>query len=117
MYCPRNYCALLVRIHEITEDVNIIREYYYTSKHYSRIFCGQITNALKSIDYEQSVYYTFNLGDLELIKDGNYPKHQDLIDSINHYKKISMRQIETIRTGVSKLHNDMIATEKLLNLI
>ncbi len=117
LYCPRNYCALLVRIHEITEDTNIIREYYYTSKHYSRIFCGQITNALKSIDYEQSVYYRFNLGDLELIKDGNYPKHQDLIDSINNYKKISMRHIETIRTGVSKLHNDMIATEKLLNLI
>lgn len=117
LYCPRNYCALLVRVYEITEDINIIREYYYTSKHYSKIFCHHYIKELKFSDYEQSVYYSFNLGDLELIKDGNFPKHQSLIDSIDNYKQISMRQIETIRTGVSKLHSDMKKTEELLNLV
>lgn len=117
LYCPRNYCALLVRIYEITEDKNIIREYYYTAKHYSKIFCNQYVNKLEISDYEQNVYYSFNFGDLELIKDGDYQKHQALIDSIKNYNGISMRQIETIQIGVNKLHSDMQRTEELLNLI
>ena len=28
LYCPRNYCALLLRICEVTDDINIIKEYY-----------------------------------------------------------------------------------------
>lgn len=40
LYCPRNYCALLFRIHEITDDINIIREYYFTAKHYAKLFCS-----------------------------------------------------------------------------
>ena len=36
LYCPRNYCAILLRIHEITDDMNIILEYYYTAKHFAK---------------------------------------------------------------------------------
>lgn len=28
LYCPRNYCALLLRIYETSDDINILREYY-----------------------------------------------------------------------------------------
>ena len=38
LYCPRNYCALLLRICEITEDQNVIREYYYTAKHFAKLY-------------------------------------------------------------------------------
>lgn len=38
LYCPRNYCALLLRIYEITEDKNVIREYYYTAKHFAKLY-------------------------------------------------------------------------------
>lgn len=117
LYCPRNYCALLVRIYEITEDITIIREYYYTAKHYSKIFCSNNTRLSEDRDYEQDVYYIFNLGDLELIREGNYQKHQALIDSIKNYNGISIRQIETIRKGVNKLHDDMKRAEELLNLV
>lgn len=117
LYCPRNYCALLVRIYEITEDKNIIREYYYTAKHYSKIFCNQYVNKSEISGYEQNIYYSFNLGDLELIKDGDYQKHQALIDSVENYSGISTRQIETIQIGVNKLHSDMQRTEEILNLI
>lgn len=117
LYCPRNYCALLLRIYEVTDDINIIQEYYYTSKHFSRFFCHQSSKNLSNFDYEQKIYYIFNHGDLELISDGNYQKHQELIDSLEKYNSTSKRQIETIRSGVKKLHNDMMVIENKLNLI
>lgn len=115
LYCPRNYCALLFRIHEITDDINIIREYYFTAKHYAKLFVNSVALASKSGNYEQKLYYFFNKNDLKAIISGDYNSCLTSLDRLND-NDISQRQIKTIKEGAQKLSEDIKKMEELVKL-
>ena len=106
-YCPRNYCALLLRIYEITDDPNVIREYYYTAKHYAKLFLGMDVSAKRSGNYEQRLYYYFNTCDMKAIVAGEYTGYEQICSRLKSEHDISMRQRETIGVGLEKLHCDI----------
>jgi tetratricopeptide (TPR) repeat protein len=112
LYCPRNYCALLLRISEITDDINVIREYYYTAKHYSKLFLNLEMSAIKNGDYEQRIYYFTNSNDLRSIVKGNYINYHEIIERLANDKEISKRQIETIKKGITLLKNSIETIEE-----
>lgn len=115
LYCPRNYCALLFRIYEITDDINIIREYYFTAKHYAKLFVDSITSALKNGDYEQKLYYFFNRNDLKALISGDFNKCLTSLDRLND-NDVSQRQAQTIKEGSQKLCKDIKKMEELVKL-
>ncbi len=114
LYCPRNYCALLFRIYEITDDINIIREYYFTAKHYAKLFVNSMVSALKNGNYEQQLYYFFNKNDLKALISGDYNSCLTSLERLND-NDISQRQVKTIKEGTQKLSEDIKKMEELVN--
>lgn len=103
LYCPRNYCALLLRIYEVTDDINIINEYYYTALHFAKLYL-EITVDVKEIgSYEERVYYTYNKSDLKAIVAGEYNNYDKMVKRIQNDGDISKRQKTTILEGISIL--------------
>ena len=115
LYCPRNYCALLCRIYEITDDENIIKEYYYTAKHYSKIFISRKMSVIRQGTYEERIYYFYNRNDLLSISLGEYQKFCQCIQNIKSDKEISLRQRDTLISGISKLNADLIELSKIIS--
>lgn len=107
LYCPRNYCALLLRVYEITNDSNVLREYYYTAKHYAKLYLNTIVSAPKSGNYEERVYYYYNVCDIKAIIVGEYKNQEKLINRLDADDSISIRQRITIEDGLKKLNQDI----------
>lgn len=107
LYCPRNYCALLLRIHEVTDDINIIVEYYYTAKHYAKLFLNMSMEVQKNGEYDDRVYYYYNVNDLKAIVAGEYENFDKITNRLNNDPDISLRQRDTIAKGIKKLNDDL----------
>lgn len=103
LYCPRNYCALLLRIYEITEDKNVIREYYYTAKHFAKLYLNINVNVKNNGSYDERIYYTYNVIDLKAIIDDKYIDAEKIVNRIQNDKDISKRQKSTIIEGINTL--------------
>jgi len=100
LYCPRNYCALLLRIYEITEDENVIREYYYTAKHFAKLYLDLNVNVKNSGNYDERIYYKF---DLKAIINDEYIDVEKTVSRIQNDKDISKRQKNTLISGINTL--------------
>lgn len=107
LYCPRNYCALLFRIHEITDDYNIICEYYYTAKHYAKLFLDLERKNSHSGNYDERIYYHYNVNDLRSILSDDYLDFEKKCDFLEKDPDITIRQKETILQGIKKLRSDI----------
>jgi len=116
LYCPRNYCAMLIRIHEITEDINIIKEYYYTAKHYAKLYTNMDVSAKLAGDYVDRLYYFYNVNDLKAIISGQYQDYEKIITRLKNDPDISKRQQKTILEGVDKLKEDLDVLTTLVKL-
>ena len=116
LYCPRNYCAMLLRIQEITDDVNIIKEYYYTAKHYAKLFLHLNVTAPGAGEYDDRVFYSYNVNDLRSIVSGEYIDYEKIINRLQNDADISIRQKTTIINGITKLKNDLESLQKMLFL-
>lgn len=103
LYCPRNYCALLLRIYEITEDKNVIREYYYTAKHFAKLYLNINVNVKNNGNYDERIYYTYNVIDLKAIINDKYIDAEKIVNRIQNDKDISKRQKSTIIEGINIL--------------
>ena len=103
LYCPRNYCALLLRIYEITEDENVIREYYYTAKHFAKLYLDLNVNVKNSGNYDERIYYKYNKIDLKAIINDEYIDVEKTVSSIQKDKDISKRQKNTLISGINTL--------------
>ena len=114
LYCPRNYCAMLIRIFEITDDINIIREYYYTAKHYAKLYLAMDVTAKYSGDYDNRLYYHYNVNDLRSIVSGEYQNYEKVCFRLENDQDISKRQKETILKGISKLKDDLNIVETII---
>ena len=100
LYCPRNYCALLLRIYEITEDENVIREYYYTAKHFAKLYLDLNVNVKNSGNYDERIYYKYNKIDLKAIINDEYIDVEKTVSRIQNDKDISKRQKNTLISGI-----------------
>lgn len=100
LYCPRNYCALLLRIYEITEDKNIIREYYYTAKHFAKLYLNTNVNVKNNGSYDDRIYYTYNVIDLKAIINDEYTDVKNIVKRIQNDNDVSERQKNTIIEGI-----------------
>lgn len=107
LYCPRNYCALLCRVYEVTDDKNIIKEYFYTAKHFAKLYLNTNVEATVSGDYTQRVYYLYNKNDLQSIVLGEYKDFDKLSNRIKYDSDVSERQRVTIIEGINKLNQDL----------
>ena len=103
LYCPRNYCALLLRIYEITEDENVIREYYYTDKHFAKLYLDLNVNVKNSGNYDERIYYKYNKIDLKAIINDEYIDVEKTVSRIQNDKDISKRQKNTLISGINTL--------------
>ncbi len=112
LYCPRNYCALLLRICEITKDEHIIKEYYYTAKHYARLFLKMNVNNKISGSYDERIYYTYNTIDLNAIINDKYDDVDKIVSRIQNDADISIRQKSTIIDGIKKLKQSIETIKK-----
>lgn len=110
LYCPRNYCALLLRIYEITDDINIIKEYYYTAKHFAKTYLNTVVNANDTGTYDERIYYTYNKSDLKAIIEDKYEDKEKKISRIENDPDISIRQRNTIIEGINTLN---VSIEKI----
>lgn len=103
LYCPRNYCALLLRIYEITEDKNVIKEYYYTAKHFAKLYLNINVNVKNNGSYDERIYYTYNTIDLKAIVNDEYNDVEKIVNRIQNDKDISKRQKSTLIVGINTL--------------
>ena len=103
LYCPRNYCALLLRIYEITEDENVIREYYYTAKHFAKLYLDLNVNVKNSGNYDERIYYKYNKIDLKAIINDEYIDVEKTVSRIQNDKDISKQQKNTLISGINTL--------------
>ncbi len=103
LYCPRNYCALLLRIYEITDDKNIIAEYYYTAKHFAKLYLNITVDVKDAGTYDERIYYTYNVSDLRAIIADKYENYEKMVGRIENDPDISKRQKVTILEGIRKL--------------
>lgn len=112
-YCPRNYCSNLMRIYEITDDLNIIKEYYYTAKHFAKFFLNLPMQNI-ALNYEQRIYAYYNRYDLQSIVNGEYIDYELEINKIRNNLEITKRQKETLLKGISKAKEDLLTMERLV---
>lgn len=116
LYCPRNYCACMLRVHEITDDPNVIKEYYYTAVHYAKIYREQHMSALETGSYDERIYYRYNRNDLTSIINGYYVNYEKMVKALDDDKDISELQKNVILEGITKLKNDLIEIQKIVKL-
>ncbi len=115
-YCPRNYCALLLRIHEISDDPHVLREYYYTAKHYAKLYIHRPAIASKSGSYEERVYCFYNACDMKAIIAGEYSNYEKLQMRLSTDDGISARQRNTIKVGMERILGDITEMNKRTKL-
>lgn len=114
LYCPRNYCALLLRIYEITEDKNIIREYYYTAKHFAKLYLNINVNVKNNGSYDDRIYYTYNVIDLKAIINDEYTDVNNIVNRIQNDNDVSERQKNTIIEGINILKKSIESINKYI---
>lgn len=117
LYCPRNYCAMLIRIYEITEDINVIQEYFYTAKHYAKLYLNMDMSAKRVGNYDDRLYYYYNVHDLKSIVSGKYLDYDRIVYQLQNDSDISKRQEKTILDGIEKLNLDLNIISNKLNLL
>lgn len=115
-YCPRNYCALLLRAHEVTDDSNVLREHYYTAKHYAKLYLNTSVSASKSGRYEERVYYYYNVCDMKAIIAGEYSNYEKLVKRLETDDSITTRQRITIKEGLERLNHDIAKMNCMTNI-
>lgn len=117
LYCPRNYCALLLRIYELTDDINIITEYYYTAKHFAKLYINMVVDVKNIGSYSDRIYYTYNSNDLRAIIESEYKDFEKIVNRIKNDNDISIRQKETVLNGINKLKGSIEAMNNYMKKV
>lgn len=116
LYCPRNYCSTLIRIYEVTDDINTIKEYYYTAIHFAKIFLNLDMQSKRTGSYDERIYYFYNVNDLKSIVNGAYLDYDKVLCRLMNDNDISERQRNTIVCGVKKLNEDLLYFKNNVNI-
>ncbi|OPX45964.1 hypothetical protein CLHUN_04390 [Ruminiclostridium hungatei] len=109
IYCGRNYCSTLLKLHMIENDIEILKEYYYTSVHTAKLLINRAQIMRRKSDNYNNSWFLSNQNDLMIISNvvSNPPFR------INYTTR---RQQTTIEEGQKLLINDLkIIREKIRN--
>ena len=109
IYCGKNYCSSLLKIYLVDSNVETIREYYYTSKHYAKIFLTQAQFVQRNIDEFHNIWLMSNESDLLLIAN-------DVCDSPFIVSPVTKRQNTTIKEGRQDLIKDLNNVKKIIGI-
>ena len=107
IYCGRNYCATLLKIYMIENDVDILREYYYTAVHTAKLLITRAQILQRTSDKFNNAWFISNQNDLLLISN---------VVTSPPFKitQATKRQQSTIKEGQATLINDLkVIREKL----
>ena len=85
----------------------MLREHYYTAKHYAKLYLNTSVSAAKSGSYEERVYYYYNVCDMKAIIAGEYTNYENLLKRLDTDDSINPRQRITIKEGIEKLNRDI----------
>lgn len=100
IYCGRNYCSTLLKIYMIEDNIDILREYYYTAVHTAKLLMNHTYMMQRKSDNYNNVWFKSNINDLLLIS--NFVTA--LPSSITEATK---RQQRTINDGQEILIKDL----------
>ena len=70
--------------------------------------------AKHSGDYDNRLYYHYNVNDLRSIVSGEYQNYEKVCMRLENDQDISKRQKETILKGISKLKDDLSTVEAII---
>ena len=107
LYCARNYCSNLLKRYLVTNDLEIIKEHYYTAIHFAKFSISQSVKLRRNSTNFDDAWYQSNLRDLQSIAQGNF-------QSIFNIFPTTIRQKETINNGATELKIDYLATLKII---
>jgi len=105
LYCARNYCSTLLKVYLVEDNLEIIREYYYTAVHTAKIFLNDVPTIINLSD----VWYKSNQSDLMLIATGADLKYSKF--------NATSRQKTTIDNGRRNLLNDIKNIKNKLGIV
>lgn len=107
LYCGRNYCSTLIKIHMIESSVDTLREYYYTAVHTAKLLINRAQIMQRTSDKFNNAWFLSNQNDLLLISNVVTSLPFIIIEA-------TKRQQTTIKEGQANLINDLkIIREKL----
>lgn len=109
LYCGKNYCSTLLKVHLVEKDPNILKEYYYTSVHTAKILLTQSQSLKRNTDAFNNAWFLSNQNSLFLIATGLRNKVYDV-----RYQ--SLRQQVTVEEGMTALYNDLEQIKKMANI-
>jgi hypothetical protein len=100
IYCGRNYCSTLLKIYLIENDIEILKEYYYTATHTAKLLINRAQIMRRKSDNYNNTWFLSNQNDLMIISNivSNPPFR------INYTTR---RQQTTIEEGQKLLINDL----------
>ena len=107
LYCPRNFCTTLLRIYEVTDDANILKEYFYTAKYFAKLFLNYSCTVSELGNYEQRIYWYYNKYDLKSIINGEYANFETELNQILANNDLTARQKDTLFNGLNKSKKDL----------
>jgi len=108
LYCVRNYCAMLLKKYKVSNDIETIKEHYYTAVHSARENLTEAMHLKREKTDMNDIWFNSNLNDLMFIIYG-----ED--NSILNLECATNRQKETIINGEAELkldYNNMIKKMK-----
>ncbi|OFQ82455.1 hypothetical protein [Streptococcus sp. HMSC065C01] len=100
IYCARNYCANLLKIALVEKDVEVLKEFYYTSVYTAKTILGSLEKIHRKSSEYDDIWFLSNQEDLMLIS-GLLSK------PINDIEGLTERQKKTINEGSIILSEDI----------
>ena len=100
IYCARNYCANLLKIALVEKDVEVLKEFYYTSVYTAKTILGSLEKIHRKSNEYDDIWFLSNQEDLMLIS-GLLSK------PINDIEGLTERQKKTINEGSVMLSEDL----------
>ena len=100
IYCARNYCANLLKIALVEKDVEVLKEFYYTSVYTAKTILGSLEKIHRKSSEYDDIWFLSNQEDLMLIS-GLLSK------PINDIEGLTERQKKTINEGSIMLSEDI----------
>ena len=105
LYCGKNYCSTLLKVYSVENNLDILKEYYYTSVHTAKILLTKAQGLKRKFDAFNNTWFLSNQNSLFLIATG-------LKNKVYNVQYQSPRQQTTIESGFEMLCNDIEQMKK-----
>ena len=105
LYCGKNYCSSLLKIYLVEQDIDILKEYYYTAVHTAKLLLTKAQKIQRRSDQYNDTWFLSNQNSLFIIATG-------MKNGIYTLEYQSKRQQKTIENGYKSLIQDLEQIKK-----